>query len=252
MITLGFLLNLQTTHANSRMWNGSNSTEVIPHHAHLRIFNTAQPGVEFVGSGVLISERYVLTVAFNLQGFNSWSAGLGSTNFADLTWFSATGAIIHEGYNPSIANNNLGVIVFGNSITLSAGLIMPAVLPALQQQLPIASTNGRLSGFGFTTPDWEGPQSDHLLVATQTVVPQLLCENFFPELGPTLDGNFCAVDGNDYATPCGGEQGAGFEQNGIVVGLFSVTQGPCDVDETISYYLRFFNYRQWILDHTGI
>lgn len=102
--------------------NGQDSEFTVPYHAHL-IFDLQTTGVAHFGSGALISNTVVLTVAQNLLGYENWRAGLGSKNRDELLWVSAIRAVQHPYYMPTLLLNNIGLLFF-EPITLSCNVYL--------------------------------------------------------------------------------------------------------------------------------
>lgn len=99
-------------------------------------------------------------------------------------------------------------------------------------------------------------QADHLLIGTQTVLTNDICEQVFPALGSALANKFCAINPATQVTPCGGEAGGGFgifSDNGwTIVGLISIADSSCDLPQSVTFFVQISKYRLWILTNIGI
>lgn len=75
-------------------------------------------------------------------------------------------------------------------------------------------------------------------------------------MGDALQTQFCAISIVQQTSPCGGEQGGGFEitrgTSNWVVGLISHTRGLCEAPATTTFYVQLSQYRLWILINIGV
>lgn len=97
-------------------------------------------------------------IFFDLQlnfiySFNYWEGGVGSINLSELTWLRASGAILHDGYDPVTTDNNIAILIFGVGINVPG--VVPATLPAFGANIPNFGDSGTLAGFGFTSSSCE-------------------------------------------------------------------------------------------------
>lgn len=91
-----------------RMWNGKQSGEV-PYHVHMWVYD--ETDYSWPGSGVLISNKHVLTAAVNVFHFNRWDLGFGSASQNDLKIVTSYNAFVHEQFDDATDDNNLGIVV---------------------------------------------------------------------------------------------------------------------------------------------
>lgn len=88
---------------------------------------------------------------FLIKRFNNWEGGVGSLNYTELIYTRATGAILHENYDPATTANNIGCIIFGSGI--DAPGVFPAVLPSFGSSIPSPGDTGTIAGFGFLSSE---------------------------------------------------------------------------------------------------
>lgn len=90
-----------------RMWHGQKSVGV-PFHVHMWVYDEDD---SWPGSGVLITDSHVLTAAVNIHHFKRWDLGFGSSNQHGLVKMTSYNAYVHENFDDSTDDNNLGIIV---------------------------------------------------------------------------------------------------------------------------------------------
>lgn len=71
------------------------------------------------GSGVLITKRHVLTAAINILNYNRWDLGFGSERQSNLQVITSFYGFVHEKFNDTTDDNNLGLIVMPEEIKIS-------------------------------------------------------------------------------------------------------------------------------------
>lgn len=83
-----------------------------------------------------------------------------------------------------------------------------------------------------------------------------VCLQEFPELGDAVNRQFCGINILTGVTPCGGEEGLGFEilqgDQSVVVGLMSTTRQTCEAPAATTFYTKISDHRMWILSTIGI
>lgn len=102
------------------MWGGKRSGQV-PYHVHMWVF--ADTNDSWPGSGILITNHHVLTAAVNIFHFNRWDLGFGNVKRSDLLMITSHEAFVHEQFDDTTDDNNLGVVVLpGAGVTFSGEL----------------------------------------------------------------------------------------------------------------------------------
>lgn len=74
---------------------------------------------EWPASGVLVSRQHVLTAAVNVNNYNRWDLGFGSEKQRNLHVIKSFNAYVHELFDDTTEDNNLGLIVMPESIAIS-------------------------------------------------------------------------------------------------------------------------------------
>lgn len=74
------------------------------------------------GSGVLVTRRHVLTAAINVLNFNRWDLGFGSERQNNLQMITSFEGSVHEKFNDTTDDNNLGLIVMPEPVKTSGEL----------------------------------------------------------------------------------------------------------------------------------
>lgn len=96
-----------------RMWKGQQSGEV-PYHVHMWVYD--ETDYSWPGSGVIITNKHVLTAAVNVFHFNRWDLGFGSANQNGLKIVTSYNAFVHEHFDDATDDNNLGVVVMAEPL----------------------------------------------------------------------------------------------------------------------------------------
>lgn len=74
---------------------------------------------EWPASGVLVSRQHVLTAAVNVHNYNRWDLGFGSETKRNLMSIKSFNAYVHEQFNDTTDDNNVGLIVMPEPIEIS-------------------------------------------------------------------------------------------------------------------------------------
>lgn len=74
---------------------------------------------EWPASGVLVSRQHVLTAAVNVHNYNRWDLGFGSETKRNLLSIKSFNAYVHEQFNDTTDDNNVGLIVMPEPIEIS-------------------------------------------------------------------------------------------------------------------------------------
>lgn len=90
------------------MWQGKRASNV-PYHVHMWVHDETDDS--WPGSGVLITNKHVLTAAVNIYHFNRWDLGFGNVKQSDLQKVTSYEAFVHEKFDDNTDDNNLGVVV---------------------------------------------------------------------------------------------------------------------------------------------
>lgn len=100
------------------MINGQIVTEAVPYHVHIWVYDPYF--FTWPASGVIISEKHVLTAAINIQHFNRWDLGFGSNSRRDLEVVISYKGIVHEEFDPYTEDNNIGLIFLTTPLVWSS------------------------------------------------------------------------------------------------------------------------------------
>lgn len=71
------------------------------------------------GSGVLVTTRHVLTAAINVHNYNRWDLGFGSEQQSNLRIITSFYGFVHEEFNDTTDDNNVGLIVMPENIEIT-------------------------------------------------------------------------------------------------------------------------------------
>lgn len=97
------------------MWHGQRSG-AVPYHVHMWVYDADD---SWPGSGVLITNSHVLTAAVNIQHFHRWDLGIGSDTQNGLELITSYNAFVHEQFDDTTDDNNLGIVVLPQCIEFS-------------------------------------------------------------------------------------------------------------------------------------
>lgn len=78
---------------------------------------------EWPASGVLVTNQHVLTAAVNVHNYNRWDLGFGSEKQKNLHVVKSFNAYVHEQFNDTTDDNNVGLIVMPEPIALTGELL---------------------------------------------------------------------------------------------------------------------------------
>lgn len=126
VLVLAFICNEQASAARHPSARGH---ETAPYHVHMLIYD--QYMAEWPASGVLVTRQHVLTAAVNVHNYNRWDLGFGSETQRNLLLIKSFNAYVHEHFNDTTDDNNVGLIVMPEAIETSGKFrrIMTTVRP---------------------------------------------------------------------------------------------------------------------------
>ena len=225
-----------------------------PWHALVRVFTT--DGYQWVCSGALISNQWVITTAECLRGVQSISVLLGATEFGVGQAVAARRFVVHPKYvspeeHDIPADFNLALIQLARPIAINRN-IKPINLPGLRfENFSFDNHLVQLSGYG--TYDPEQPFYSSLQLGNLRVVRSDVCWQRYETFG----GIICTVPtGGHPMYPGFGDIGAPLvwvhENRKELIGIFAY--GP--VEEVLqgapAGFIRVSGHLRWISDVTRI
>lgn len=71
-------------------------------------------------SGVLLTDTHVLTAAVNVADYYRWDLGFGSERFEDLQIVTSFYGYVHEKFNDTTDDNNVGMVVMSEPIRFNS------------------------------------------------------------------------------------------------------------------------------------
>lgn len=176
---------------------------------------------------------------------------MGSVHRDELEWHETNIAAIHPQFSPFTLDNNLAIITLIQAVVTTASL-SPIQMPnPSQSNLPLIHSDGRVTGFGFTSTT--GEFASDLKAAFQRVADSETCTTAFPHMTSFANRVFCSELSPN--TVCAGDQGSAYAVDvafrPVLMGICSFASSECD-DTHPAVYVRVNEYREWIQDATGI
>jgi len=183
-IFLIFCIIFFFTHINA-IYNGEDA-EYQPYHMFI---SSSEPGHAF-GSGIMISQRHILTSASLVSGFSRWHVGHSSANLSQIIQIETNIAFLHPKYDLAENSVNLGIIMLRDPLNIPT--VVPIDLPITNTSIPRIGQEGEVVGFGITSyTDLPAPntllQKSYFIVTEESDCPH---ENF-PQHARY---NFCGRD----------------------------------------------------------
>ncbi|MEE6513648.1 hypothetical protein FKM82_021413 [Ascaphus truei] len=240
------------------------------------------PKDKWFGSGALLSDSWVLTVAHVLRSQRRDNTVI-SVSKEHVTVYlglhdvrSKTGAvnrtiekiILHEGFDPKIYNHDIALVKLKEKVTMNQ-YVMPVCLPELEYELEGAPANtlGLVAGWGISNPNitvGEGISSgmrtlsDVLQYVKLPVVLHAECKTSYESRSgnySVTENMFCAGYYEGGKDTCLGDSGGAFiiqdadTKQWVAQGLVSWA-GPeeCGSKQVYGVYTKVSNYVNWLDD----
>ncbi|KAJ6635200.1 Clotting factor B [Pseudolycoriella hygida] len=228
----------------ARMWHGIKSDDPVPYHVHMWVWDMYDE--TWPASGVLISNRHILTAAVNVYHYKRFDLRFGGKRQKDLQSMTSYEGIVHENFDDATDDNNLAIIIAPTPIEFSPK-IQPIALPKQSEDLPRQGQIGTVAAFSYMS-DY-GPTSTVLEYGRMTVMTPSECEIVYPHIHGIVSHFFCAKD-VDFNV-CGGAQGAGLivrEENvEVLAGIVSFGNIWKDcASKTPPGFIKISEYVDWI------
>nr|O97398.1 RecName: Full=Chymotrypsin; Flags: Precursor [Phaedon cochleariae]CAA76928.1 chymotrypsin [Phaedon cochleariae] len=224
-----------------------NGQEVVPHSIPYQIFLVASAGeTSWTCGGSLITKRYVLTAAHCIQGAKSVHVTLGAHNLAkhEASKVTVNGRswVIHEKYDSTNIDNDIGVIQLERNLTLTRSIQL-ARLPSLRDVgINLEGRTATVSGWGLTNGIFQ--TTTDVLRANNTIISNKECNDVFKIVQPT---EVClSIAGGRSA--CSGDSGGPLVIDNVQHGIVSYGSSYCR--STPSVFTRVSSYLNWLQTHS--
>lgn len=89
-----------------------------PYHVQISVYDRYM--FKWPASGVLITETHVLTAAVNVFNYYRWDLGFGSERLNDLQIVTSFYGYVHEKFNDTTDDNNVGMVVMPEPVRLTS------------------------------------------------------------------------------------------------------------------------------------
>jgi len=231
-----------------RIINGSPaSSGQIPW--QVALYLSVSGGTSFCG-GSLISTTWVLTAAHCAQGVSAVTIYLGVTslsNTAGRVTRQASRAIVHGSYSSSSLQNDIALLQFSQSVTVSNTVrAISLATSALGNSVTVTA-----SGWGRTS-DSSNAISQTLNYVSLSTITNAVCGNTYG----TIHAGIVCAQGSNTASTCNGDSGGplvtgsgtGATLHGAV--SFGSAQG-CARGYPVGF-ARVAYYRSWISSNSGV
>lgn len=196
--------------------------------------------------GTLIAPTWVLTAAHCLvdNAGNVYSVedgdsvGLASYSIPNLINYTPKRFIVHPSYNPSITDNDIGLVELEKEVTE----VLPTAYDTSHSL--IANTQTKVAGWGnMSTVGSSFP--DNLMEALIPIVDTNICNSSISYNGAITSNMFCAGYMESIRDSCQGDSGGPVIIDETIVGIVSWGQG-CTQRNFPGVYTKVQNYETWI------
>nr|KAF6270046.1 kallikrein related peptidase 7 [Pipistrellus kuhlii] len=195
----------------------------------------------FLCAGVLINQRWVLTVAHCRKSDYLVQMGSDHLNIGTVQQIWATESFVHPQYDNRTYDHDLMLVKLSSPAKLSPN-VRTIKLPT-SCKFPGASCT--VSGWGVTSMDVAPTFPLMLMCANANIISYKDCRKVYPVLLKKYI--ICAAPPVGLAYPCRADLGSPLMCEGSLQGLVSSGYYPCKPPFEPVIYTRLCMYRKWII-----
>ncbi|CAG9814029.1 unnamed protein product [Phaedon cochleariae] len=226
-----------------------NGQEVIPHSIPYQVYLVGSDGrASWSCGGSLITKRYVLTAAHCLDGASSVRVTLGAHNLVRPAAgsFTLNGRtwVIHEEYDDTNIDNDIGVIQLERAVTLTRNIQLARLPSLLDVGINLEGRTARVSGWGLTNGVSQ-TTTNVLRQVNNTIISNRECNNVF---GIVRDTEVCLSSAGGRSA-CTGDSGGPLVIGNVQHGIVSYGSAYC-LSNTPSVFNRVSSYLNWLQIHS--
>lgn len=219
-----------------------------PHQVSMRRKSSSTAAFSHSCGGSIYNENVIVTAAHCIYNREPEEfiivAGTSKRNGGDGVVSRVTKIIMHDGYEPSVYNNDVALMILATPLPLNNVTIAPI---ALTSEIPKNGAKSVITGWGTTSSG--GVSSNQLLAVEVPIVGNSKCDAAYAVYygpGRIYDSMLCAgVEGIGGKDACQGDSGGPLLVNDKLAGIVSWGRS-CALPDYPGVYSNVAYLKQWI------